>query len=257
MTKRPVCVVTGANGGIGTAITNVLLEDGWRVFGTGLGELSVDGRKQSDEFAYQEADLREPSSAEKIADKALETFGQIDGLVYCAGLSNVRYFPEQEDDEWDYILDVNLSAAHRMSRAVAKPMLAAQRSGAMVFVSSIAWINGGANPAYGAAKGGLNTLMFNIAQSLGPRGIRANSVAPGTIETELLRRNFKGEAFATLEKASSARTPLRRMGKPEDVANVVGFLMSPRAAFVTGAVIPVTGGIEFLPAIGRLSEQKS
>lgn len=257
MSEHPVCVVTGSNGGMGSAITRTLLNEGWRVVGNGSSESPADNGDESNGFLYVAGDLRDRSTPDKIVKRAVDSFGRIDGLVYCAGFSRVRYFPEQDDAEWEDILDVNLSAAHRMSRSVAKVMLASKRGGAMVFISSIAWSNGGANPAYGAAKGGLNTLTFNIAQSLGPHGIRANAIAPGTVETDLLHRNFPGEAFALLEKASSARTPLRRIGKPQDVANVVSFLMSERASFVTGAVLPVTGGLEFLPAIGRLSEQKA
>ena len=157
-------------------------------------------------------------------------------------------------DEWDRLLDVNLGCAFRMVRAVIGAMVGFGRGGAIVMISSIGWLSGGANPTYGATKGGLNSLTFNIAQAYGPYGIRANAVAPGIIATAMVDNAFQGPHFLYLESAASARTPLRRLGRPEEVAETITFLMSERASFITGAVVPVTGGLELLPPIGSIVE---
>jgi 3-oxoacyl-[acyl-carrier protein] reductase len=164
-------------------------------------------------------------------------------------------FPDISDDEWDELVDVNLSAAFRVAREVARRMLARKNGGAIIQISSIAHRSGGGHPAYGAAKGGLVTLCYALAQRLGPEGITVNAVAPGVIDTEMVRANFPGQAFERLERGAGAHTPLRRLGTAEDVAHLVAFLASERARFITGAVIPVTGGIELLPSIGALAHE--
>lgn len=253
MNDKPVCIVTGANGGIGRATAAALQRDGWRLLATGLGDAGPLKEILRAEDRYAGHDLSDRQASPLIVEEALARFGRIDGLVHCAGTSHVAAFPGQEDDDWDRMMEINISAAHRMARAVGRALVEGGRGGAMVFISSIAWLSGGANPAYGAAKGGVNSLTFSIAQALGPQGVRANAIAPGIIATEMVRGAFPGEGFEQLKRAASARTPLRRLGQAEEVAEVAAFLMSSKASFVTGAVIPVTGGLELLPPIGSLA----
>lgn len=252
-------LITGAAGGIGTAIARRLAADGYGLALTdrnaaALDRLAAEVRKNGGTAAALAGDVRDRAFATPLADFAAEQFGGVDVLVGGAGASRLAAFPEIGDEEWEELIDVNLSAAFRVMREAARRMIAQGRGGAIVQISSIAYRSGGGHPAYGAAKGGLVTLCYALAQKLGPNGITVNAVAPGVIDTDMVRANFPGEAFARLSRGAGARTPLRRIGRAEDVAELVAFLASERARFITGAVIPVTGGIELLPPIGALAE---
>ena len=266
MTKSaPVTIITGASGGIGGALVEKLA--GHRLVLNGLEEETLDRQVRAVEKSGGKAvalagDAGDRALPEKLCDLARQSFGRIDGLVTGAGISRPVPLVELEDDEWDRLIDINLSFAFRLSRAVVRQMLkqgeggtaggGTAGGGSIVHISSISHVNGGANLAYGSAKGGLATLTYGMAQQLGPHGIRVNAVAPGVIDTPLVRRHFE---FRALERGASARTPLRRIGQPQDVANVIAFLLSDAAAFVTGALIPITGGIEILGPISSLPEE--
>ena len=252
-----IALITGAAGGIGSAIARRLAADGYGLALTdrnapALETLAKHLAAQGTEVAALAGDVRDRALAERLAAFAAERFGRIDVLVGGAGASRLASFPDISDEDWDELIDINLSSAFRIARAVSRRMIA-QGGGAIVQISSIAHRSGGGHPAYGAAKGGLVTLCYALAQRLGPEGITVNAVAPGVIDTEMVRANFPGEAFQRLERGAGAHTPLRRLGTADDVAELVAFLASERARFITGAVIPVTGGIELLPSIGALA----
>lgn len=252
-------LITGAAGGIGSAVARRLASEGCALALTDRNAAALERlvRSLRDGGATAAAlagDLRERGFAPRLAAFAAGVCGRIDVLVAAAGASRLAAFPDIGDEEWDELLDVNLSAAFRVAREVSRGMMAQGGEGAIVMISSIAHRSGGGHPAYGAAKGGLVTLCYALAQRLGPRGITVNAVAPGVIDTDMVRTNFPGDAFARLVRGAGAHTPLRRLGAAEDVADVVAFLASSRARFITGAVIPVTGGIELLPPIGALAE---
>jgi len=254
-----IALITGAAGGIGSAIARRLAADGYGLALTDrnapvLETLAKGLAAQGVEVAALTGDVRDRALAERLAAFAAERFGRIDVLVGGAGASRLATFPDISDEDWDELVDINLSSAFRIARAVSRRMIAqGGGGGAIVQISSIAHRSGGGHPAYGAAKGGLVTLCYALAQRLGPEGITVNAVAPGVIDTDMVRGNFPGEAFARLERGAGAHTPLRRLGTADDVAELVAFLASERARFITGAVIPVTGGIELLPSIGALA----
>ncbi|WP_439493616.1 SDR family NAD(P)-dependent oxidoreductase [Bosea sp. (in: a-proteobacteria)] len=254
----PVTLVTGASGGIGGALAAMLAQQGHRLVLSGLDQSGLDAlandlAAQGTGVATLAGDVRERDLAQACVDLAVERFGRLDHLVTGAGASRPVPLVEMEDDEWDRLVDINLSAVFRISKAAARQMIGQGEGGSIVHISSIAHANGGANLAYGSAKGGVATLTYGMAQQLGPHGIRVNAVAPGIIDTPMVRGGF-AQQFDALVAGAALRTPLGRLGRPEDVAAVIAFLLSPSAAFVTGALIPITGGIEILSPISTIAK---
>ena len=181
----PVTLVTGACGGIGSAIVARLSVAGHRLVLNGLDGAKLDAQVKRLSAAGHAA------LPERLCDLAQATFGGIDCLVSGAGTSRPVAFVDMDDEEWDRLVDINLSSVARIARAVARRMLAHKRGGAIVHISSIAHANGGANLAYGSAKGAVATLTYGMAAQLGPHGIRVNAVAPGVIDTPLVRGAFE------------------------------------------------------------------
>lgn len=254
-----VTVITGASGGICSALARILAQAGHRLVLSALEEDALDDLVDELSLAGGYAiavpgDVRDPALPAHLVESAVAEFGRIDNLVTGAGASRPVPFVEMDDDEWQRLVDINLGGVFRISREVARQLIEQDEGGAIVHISSIAHANGGANLAYGAAKGGVATLTFGMAQQLGPKGIRVNAVAPGIIDTPMVRRGFASQ-FDSLQRGAAVRTPLGRLGRPEDVADVIAFLLSPGAAFVTGALIPITGGIEILAPISGIAAE--
>ena len=242
MPDRVGCaLVTGASRGIGAAIAGAIARDGWPV-GVNYradrdGAQSVVTEIESDggQACALPADVTEPGAADGLFG-ALETrFEQpVLVLVNNAGISRDDLTPSLSDEQWDDVLDTNLTAAFRMTRRALRPMLRA-RSGRIVNISSVVGLR--ANPGqsnYAAAKAGLIALTKTTAVEVARRGITINAVAPGWIDTDMT---------AEVSKELLEAVPARRAGTPEDVAACVRFLVSDAAGYVTGAVLPVDGGL--------------
>ncbi|WP_436700621.1 SDR family NAD(P)-dependent oxidoreductase [Nocardioides sp. BYT-33-1] len=232
-------VVTGALGGIGTAVTARLLADGARVLAVDHPDVvRRDRAPDAPDLHVVGVDLRDPGASGEVARQGTERLGGIDGLVNNAGIELRAPLADHADERWDAVLDVNLRAPFRLARDLAE-LLAAGRSASVVNVCSIAVTGFAGQVAYDASKGGLLTLTRSLAVELGPRGVRANAVCPGFIDTPMLD---EGELRPIAERV--ARTlPLRRLGRPADVAGAVSWLLGDDAGYVTGQSLFIDGGM--------------
>jgi 3-oxoacyl-[acyl-carrier protein] reductase len=240
--RREGCaLVTGASRGIGAAIARALAGDGWRVGVNyradrdGAQAVVADIEREGGQAVALAADVADPGAPEELFG-ALESQYEapVLALVNNAGISRDDLIPSLGDEEWNSVLQTDLTAAFRLTRRALKPMLRA-RTGRIVNISSVAGLR--ANPGqanYAAAKAGLIALTKTAAVEVARRGVTVNAVAPGLIDTE-----FIGGASKEVLEA----IPARRMGSPEEVAACVRFLTSEEASYVTGAVLTVDGGL--------------
>lgn len=238
-----VAVVTGAARGIGRAIALHLADLGCDVVVSDV--LDEEARNTAAEVEARgrqslvvRADVSDPEQAEQLIQRTLDKFGRIDILVNNAGITRDSLLIRMKDEDWEKVIQVNLRGTFNCLRAAARPMMR-QRSGRIINISSVVGLMGNAGQAnYAASKAGVIGLTKSAAKELGSRGITVNAVAPGFIETDMTRALSE-----EVRKAYLQAIPLGRPGQPEDVARVVGFLASDDAAYITGQVIQVDGGM--------------
>jgi 3-oxoacyl-[acyl-carrier protein] reductase len=228
-------LVTGASRGIGRAIAQELAAGGAAVV---IGYRS--GKDEAEALAAEigaRAVQADVSSAEDAA-RLVEEAGDLDILVNNAGLTRDGLLARMSDDDWRTVIDTNLSSVFYTCRAVSRPMMK-KRGGSIVNISSIVGVHGNwGQTNYAASKAGIIGFTKSLARELGSRGVRANVVAPGYVKTQLTDV-LPEEATATMLQ----QTPLGRLGEPEDIAGAVRFLCSDAAAFITGEVLLVDGGL--------------
>jgi 3-oxoacyl-[acyl-carrier protein] reductase len=228
-------LVTGGSRGIGRAIAAELANAGAQVVvGYRSGVEEAEGVATELGCRAVQADVSDPEEAKRLVDEA----GEVDVLVNNAGVTRDGLLVRMPDDDWRAVLDTNLGGTFNTCRAASRGMMK-RRSGAIVNVSSVVGVHG--NPGqtnYAASKAGVIGFTKALARELGSRGVRANVVAPGYISTRLTN-----ELPEELRQTMLANTPLGRFGDPEDIAGAVRFLCSDAAAFVTGEVLLVDGGL--------------
>jgi len=248
MTKPPldgkVAIVTGGSRGIGLAIAALLAEDGAAVVVSGrdadrlqraVKELETQGRTAHAVVA----DAASREDCDRLAAAAKERFGHIDVLVNNAGITRDGLLVRMKDEDWDRVMDVNLRGVFLLTRAVTKAMVRQKRGGRVINITSTAGAMGNAGQAnYSAAKAGLIGLTKAAARELAHWSILVNAVAPGLIETDMA-----AALPAEAREALLAQVPLKRIGTAREVAEVVRFLAGDGAAYITGQVFHVNGGL--------------
>jgi 3-oxoacyl-[acyl-carrier protein] reductase len=242
--ERQIVVVTGASRGIGRAVAVRFARDGAAVIVNYRGsEAAAQETVQAVTDAGGQAtlvqgDVSNRDDAERLIEAAVTEYGRIDVLVNNAGITRDQLLMRMTDDDWDAVLDTNLKGAFHTTRAALRPMLR-KRSGRIINISSVVGLIGNAGQAnYAAAKAGLIGFTKSTAREVASRSITVNAVAPGYIATEMT------DAIAEMMKAKILdQVPMGHLGTPEDVAAVVAFLASPAAAYMTGAVLTVDGGM--------------
>jgi len=225
-------LVTGGNRGIGLAIAHAFAKQGDRVAVTHRGS------GVPDDVLGVRCDVTDGAAVEAAFAAAEEAHGPIEVLVSNAGITDDTLLLRMTEEQFSRVLDTNLTGAYRVAKRAAKSMLRA-RWGRMVFISSVVALSGAPGQVnYAASKAGLIGVARSIARELGSRSITANVVAPGYVDTEMT-----AEVSETRRNEILSSIPLRRQASPEEVAAVVTFLASDAAGYITGAVLPVDGGL--------------
>ena len=238
-----VALITGATRGIGKGIAEMYAQQGAKIAFTYAG--SVDKAKELEatlssvtQIKGYQSDASDFDAAQTLVDEVLKEFGKIDILINNAGITKDNLLLRMSKEDWDMVIKVNLDSVFNLTKAVIKPMMKA-KEGSIINMTSVVGISGNAGQAnYAASKAGVIGFTKSVALELGSRNIRCNAIAPGFIETDMtaiLGTDFMGELIQ--------RTPVRRVGLPQDIANAYLFLASEKASFITGTCINVDGGL--------------
>ncbi|RKX90835.1 MAG: 3-oxoacyl-[acyl-carrier-protein] reductase [Spirochaetes bacterium] len=242
--KGKTAIVTGGSRGIGEAIVKKFIEAGANVFslsrseGTLYGEFSSEADGKGAFFKWIKSDLSNPADIEAAVKQILEEASSVDILVNNAGITKDGLIFRMKDEEWDDVLNTNLKSAFLLCRGFARTMIK-QKSGSIINISSVVGIMGNAGQTnYSASKAGLIGLTKSLAKEVASRGVRVNAVAPGFVDTSMTEK--LGEKA---KEALAEVIPVKRTGKPEEIAEAVFFLASNSSTYITGQVLAVDGGM--------------
>lgn len=240
--KKQIALVTGASRGIGAAIAHELAQQGYLVIGTATSDEGAAKISQS-LAAYAGShgvnlNVNDAAAAEALIDKITQDHGALHVLVNNAGITRDTLAMRMKDDDWDAVLDTNLKAVFRLSRAVIRPMMK-QRYGRIISITSVVGASGNPGQAnYAAAKAGVAGMTRALARELGSRNITVNCIAPGFIETDMTSSLPEEQ-----QKTLLSQIPLGHLGKPADIAHAVAYLAGAHAGYVTGQELHVNGGM--------------
>ena len=244
MAEPRVVIITGGSRGLGAGIVSAFLERGDRVATCARSSTENIERWQSDpaladRFLFRTADLSKTDDANALVKATLDAWGHVDVLVNNAGVANDGVLALYSDDDIDSVIDLNLKGTLALTRQVVRRMLARQQRGYIVNITSIVGLAGYRGLAvYSATKAGLDGLTRSLARELGAKGIIVNSVAPGYLRTEMTHGMTEDNLLQIVR-----RTPVGRLGEPEDIARVVLFLTDPANTYITGQVLVADGGL--------------
>ena len=241
--KDKVAIVTGSARGLGAATARRLAEEGAKVVVTDiqreLAEATAAGLRERGLDAHRVAgDITKADDVQRLVDETLATFGGVHVLVNNAGFPRDKYLVKMTEDDWDLVMSVMLKGAFLATRAV-MPRMIEQGWGRIIHISSRAHLGNPTQANYSAAKAGLIGMAKALAIEEGRYGITVNCVAPGFMETEMVQAL---PTYETIKERAIQMQPIKRVGRPEDIADAVAFLASERAGFISGEVLHVTGG---------------
>ena len=236
-----IALVTGASRGIGAAIADLLATQGAKVIGTATsdsGAAAIGERLATHGGVGRVLDVRDPAAVEGLIDTVGKEFGAISILVNNAGITRDQLLMRMKEEDWQAILDTNLSSVYRASKAVLRGMMKA-RKGRIISIASVVGVTGNPGQAnYAAAKAGIIAFSKSLAREIGSRGITVNVVAPGFIDTDMTRALTEEQRNGLLGQIA-----LGRLGAATDIAQAVAFLASPAADYITGETLHVNGGM--------------
>jgi 3-oxoacyl-[acyl-carrier protein] reductase len=241
MLNGQVALVTGASRGIGAAIAARLADDGARVIGTATtldGAMRITEKLRAQGGRGAVLDVTSQESIDAVLADIDANEGAIEILCNNAGITRDTLLLRMKQDDWDVVLETNLAAVFRLSKAVLRGMMKA-RKGRIISIASVVGLTGNAGQAnYAAAKAGMIGFTKSLAREVGSRGITVNVVAPGFIDTDMTR-----SLDESTRESLKARIPLARLGQPADIAAAVAFLASAEASYITGETLHVNGGM--------------
>ena len=239
--KGEIALVTGASRGIGAAIADLLAAQGATVIGTATsdgGAAAIGERLAAAGGHGRKLDVTDAASSEALVEAIAKEFGPVSILVNNAGITRDNLLMRMKDDDWQAILDTNLTSVFRLSKAVMRGMMKA-RKGRIISIASVVGVTGNAGQAnYAAAKAGIIAFSKSLAKEIGSRGVTVNVVAPGFIQTDMTK-----DLPEASREALTAQIALGRLGDPADIAHAVAFLAGPTGAYITGETMHVNGGM--------------